>query len=75
MTCRAAVFAQSLHALNRPWINPEAVLDVSTTPMTEAPTVKQLGALWRERYIIPRYKHPEVVERVSRLHIDPVMGR
>ncbi|MDY0746433.1 tyrosine-type recombinase/integrase [Paucibacter sp. R3-3] len=42
--------------------------------LTEVPTVKKLGELWRERYITPRYKHPSVVERVLRLHVDPVIG-
>jgi hypothetical protein len=34
-----------------------------------------LGKLWMERDIIPHYAHPEVVERVIRRHINPVIGK
>lgn len=37
--------------------------------------VAGLGKLWMERHILPNYKHPQVVERVLRLHINPVIGK
>lgn len=37
--------------------------------------VKGLGKMWMERHILPAYKNPEVVERVLRLHINPVIGK
>lgn len=37
--------------------------------------VRSLGQQWYERHILPRYKYPDVVERVLRLHINPVIGR
>lgn len=37
-------------------------------------TVTSLGEAWYERYIVKSYKHPEVVERVLRRHINPVIG-
>ena len=37
--------------------------------------VAGLGKLWMERHIIPHYAHPEVVERVIRRHINPVIGK
>jgi integrase len=40
----------------------------------QVPTVERLGELWFARYIEPRYKHPEVVARVLRRHINPVLG-
>ena len=40
----------------------------------EVPTVQRLGEAWLKRYIQPRYKHPEVVARVLRKHINPVLG-
>jgi Arm DNA-binding domain len=40
----------------------------------EASTVRRLGELWFDRYIKPRYKYPEVVERVLRRHVNPVLG-
>jgi integrase len=40
----------------------------------EVPTVKRLGEVWFARYIQPRYKHPNVVARVLRKHINPVIG-
>jgi len=42
--------------------------------LTEVPTVEKLSQLWLARYITPKYKHPDVVERVLRLHIHPVIG-
>jgi hypothetical protein len=41
----------------------------------EVPTVQRLGEVWLARYIQPRYKHPEVVARVLRKHINPVIGQ
>lgn len=40
----------------------------------EVPTVERLGQVWLARYIQPRYKHPDVVARVLRKHINPVIG-
>lgn len=40
----------------------------------EVPTVQRLGEVWFARYIAPKYKHPEVVARVLRKHINPVLG-
>jgi integrase len=40
----------------------------------EVPTVRRLGELWFAKYIQPRDKHPEVVARVLRKHIHPVLG-
>ncbi|HSW06096.1 tyrosine-type recombinase/integrase [Aquabacterium sp.] len=40
----------------------------------QVPTVQRLGEVWFARYIQPRYKHPEVVARVLRKHINPVLG-
>lgn len=40
----------------------------------EVPTVQRLGEVWFAKYIQPRYKHPEVVARVLRKHINPVLG-
>ncbi|RYE81685.1 MAG: site-specific integrase [Oxalobacteraceae bacterium] len=42
--------------------------------ITEAQTVRELGERWLARYIEPRYKHPEVVARVFRNYIFPVIG-
>lgn len=42
--------------------------------LLEAPTVQRLGEVWFAKYIQPRYKHPEVVARVLRKHINPVLG-
>ncbi|MBU6257920.1 MAG: tyrosine-type recombinase/integrase [Burkholderiales bacterium] len=39
------------------------------------PTTERLTEAWFARYIKPRYKHPEVVERVLRKHIVPVIGK
>ncbi|MDO9314022.1 MAG: hypothetical protein Q7T97_05705 [Burkholderiaceae bacterium] len=38
----------------------------------EVPTVQRLGEVWFTKDIQPRYKHPEVVARVLRKHINPV---
>lgn len=40
----------------------------------EVPTVQRLGEVWFARYIQPRHKHPEVVARVLRKHINPLLG-
>jgi hypothetical protein len=42
--------------------------------ITEAQSVRELGDRWLARYIEPRYKHPDVVARVFRNHIYPVIG-
>lgn len=41
----------------------------------EAPTVDRLADIWLARYIEPRYKYPEVVARVLRRHVRPVLGQ
>lgn len=40
----------------------------------EAATVRDLGAAWHERHIKPKYEHPDVVARVFRNDIYPVIG-
>ena len=42
--------------------------------LLEVPTVQRLGEVWFAKYIQPRYKHPDVVARVLRKHINPVLG-
>lgn len=42
--------------------------------LTEVQTVRELGQLWFDRYIKPNYKHPEVVARILRRHLYPVIG-
>ena len=42
--------------------------------LLEVPTVQRLGEVWFAKYIQPRYKHPEVVARVLRKDINPVLG-
>jgi len=42
--------------------------------LLRVPTVQRLGEVWFAKYIEPRYKHPEVVARVLRKHINPVLG-
>ena len=37
--------------------------------------VEGLAEIWYERHIAGRYKHPQVVERVIRRHIKPVIGK
>jgi integrase len=37
--------------------------------------VAGLGKIWFERYIAGNYKHPQVVERVLRRHVYPVIGK
>ena len=41
---------------------------------SEMQTVQGLSQAWYERHIVGKYKHPEVVERVLRRHIKPVIG-
>lgn len=59
----------------------ERGVDVAATKQAEkalsleVPTVQRLGEAWLARYIQPRYKHPEVVARVLRKHVDPVIGQ
>lgn len=43
--------------------------------LLEVPTVQRLGEVWFAKYIQPRYKHPDVVARVLRKHINPVLGQ
>ena len=38
-------------------------------------TVEDLSEAWYARHILGSYKHPEVVERVLRRHIKPVIGK
>ena len=42
--------------------------------VTEAPTVQRLGQVWLERYIEPKYKHPDPIAAVFRNHIYPTLG-
>lgn len=37
--------------------------------------VEGLAQIWYERHIVGKYKHPEVVERVLRRHVKPVIGK
>jgi hypothetical protein len=41
----------------------------------ERHSVESLGKDWYQRYILPSYKDPKVVERVLRRHINPVIGK
>ena len=41
----------------------------------EQTDVSALALAWHERHIAKTYKHPEVVLRVIRRHIDPVIGK
>jgi integrase len=41
----------------------------------QVPTVDRLADIWLARYIEPRYKYPEVVARVLRRHVRPVLGK
>ncbi len=41
----------------------------------ERVTVATLARLWHDRHIAKAYKHPAVVMRVIRRHIDPVVGK
>ena len=58
----------------------ERGIDVTAAKQVEkalvlvVPTVKRLGEVWFAKYIQPRYKHPDVVARVLRKHINPVIG-
>jgi hypothetical protein len=42
--------------------------------LTETRTIREVGELWLDRYIRSNYKHPDVVARVFRKHIYPVIG-
>ena len=55
-------------------IDVAAVKQAEKALLLEVPTVQRLGEVWYARYIQPRYKHPEVVARVLRKHINPVLG-
>jgi integrase len=37
--------------------------------------VEGLAQIWYERHILGKYKHPQVVERVIRRHIEPTIGK
>jgi integrase len=41
----------------------------------EAHTVESLAAAWYARHIVGSHKHPEIVERLIRRHIKPVIGK
>lgn len=51
-----------------------AVKQAEKTMVLQVPTVERLSELWFAKYIQARYKHPEVVARVLRKHINPVLG-
>lgn len=51
-----------------------AAKQAEKTLALEVPTVQRLGEAWMAKYIHPRHKYPEVVARVLRRHIDPVLG-
>ena len=55
-------------------IDVAAAKQAEKAPSLAVPTVQRLGEAWLARYIQPRYKHPEVVGRVLRKHINPVIG-
>jgi integrase len=55
-------------------IDVAAVKQAEKALVLEVPTVQRLGEVWFARYIQPRYKHPDVVARVLRKHINPVLG-
>jgi hypothetical protein len=55
-------------------IDVAAAKQAAKSLVLEALTVERLGELCLDRYIRPRYKHPQVVERVLRKHINPVIG-
>jgi hypothetical protein len=55
-------------------IDVTAAKQAEKTLQLEVPTVQRLGEVWFAKYIQPRYKHPEVVARVLRKHINPVLG-
>lgn len=42
---------------------------------TDMHDVDGLAKAWYERHILGKYKHPQVVERVIRRHIKPVIGK
>lgn len=55
-------------------IDVTAAKQAEKTLQLEVPTVQRLGEVWFAKYIQSRYKHPEVVARVLRKHINPVLG-
>ena len=55
-------------------IDVSAAKQVEKALVLEVPTVQRLGEVWYARYIQPRYKHPDVVARVLRKHINPALG-
>lgn len=56
-------------------IDVAAAKQAEKTLQLQAPTVDQLADIWLARYIEPRYKYPEVVARVLRRHVRPIIGR
>lgn len=55
-------------------IDVSAVKQAEKVLVLEVPTVQRLGEVWFAKYIQPRYKYPDVVARVLRKHINPVLG-
>ncbi|MGM9479580.1 tyrosine-type recombinase/integrase [Roseateles sp. NT4] len=66
--------ARKDRALIERGVDVAAAKQVEKAKLGEVPTVRDLGQLWYERYIEPRYKHPSVVARVLKKHIYPVIG-
>lgn len=66
--------AREDRALIERGIDVAAVKQVEKALVLEVPNVQRLGEVWIARYIQPRYKHPEVVARVLRKHINPILG-
>lgn len=56
-------------------INVSAVKRQEKLRATDMHDVAGLGKIWFERHIADNYKHPQVVERVLRRHIYPVIGK
>ncbi|WP_341925964.1 Arm DNA-binding domain-containing protein [Stenotrophomonas geniculata] len=52
---------------------PNTPLDVQAVDPQRA-TVCQLGQAWLDRYITPRYKHPDRIRAVLELHLYPTLG-
>lgn len=62
-------------ALVQQGVDVAAAKRIARIDAQERHTVKSLGQAWFERYIVKTYKHPEVVERVLRRHIYPMIGQ
>ena len=52
-----------------------AAKQVAKLQAIDAQTVEKLAEVWYQRKIVGTYKHPEVVERVLRRYIKPVIGK